>query len=496
VTDIPEGQEQMSDEIQLVSDDDGLAIIGNPTDVERFLISEGLDKLPSRDLGLQRFGKTAGRGAVVMQTGSAIATGSGRWVQITEESAQLIKKYGLMRSKDTGLRLGVVQPHGDKIKGIVQFARGPGSILANPAILAGAAGIMAQFAIQQQMEQIVEYLQEINEKVDDVLRSQTDAVLSDMIGAGWIIEEAWTVREEVGRVSEVNWSKIQGIPTTIASTQEYALRQLDAIAEKLHTSRNAGEIAKAAREAEVKIREWLAVLARCFQLQDATYVLELDRMLEASPEELEQHRLGLSKSRQRRRELIIGSTDCLLTEMGETVRRANSKVLFSPFSSPAAVRSSNQVSADVLEFRGRLGIESNRQAAEAKRWGEAATETRDMVLRTTAEGLDATRRFSADTFSHAVDACRAVDLDGDGIPDKPRALSAVEDGGAAMKGAAVAAGNAIGAGAKNAGSAIGGLLAGTAGKVGSLVQRKKDSAALLSGPDSETGDEPSALPDE
>lgn len=39
----------VDDEIQLISDGDGLAVIGSPTAVERFLISEGL---PSKDLGL------------------------------------------------------------------------------------------------------------------------------------------------------------------------------------------------------------------------------------------------------------------------------------------------------------------------------------------------------------------------------------------------------------------------------------------------------------
>jgi hypothetical protein len=41
----------MDNDIQLISDGDGLAVIGNAADVERFLISEGL---PSKDLRLQR----------------------------------------------------------------------------------------------------------------------------------------------------------------------------------------------------------------------------------------------------------------------------------------------------------------------------------------------------------------------------------------------------------------------------------------------------------
>ena len=125
----------MNGEIQLISDGDGLAVIGDPTDIEHFLISQGLDQLPSRDLGLQRLSKLESNVAVAAHVGSAVAAGSGRWVQITEESAGLIKQYGLMTSKDSGLRLGVVQNVlGDgKIKGIVRFVPGSGSILAKEA---------------------------------------------------------------------------------------------------------------------------------------------------------------------------------------------------------------------------------------------------------------------------------------------------------------------------------------------------------------------------
>lgn len=49
----------MDNEIQLISDGDGLAVIGNPTDVDRFLTSGGLS---SKDLGLQRLKSVAGTG--------------------------------------------------------------------------------------------------------------------------------------------------------------------------------------------------------------------------------------------------------------------------------------------------------------------------------------------------------------------------------------------------------------------------------------------------
>jgi hypothetical protein len=97
----------------------------------------------------------------------------------------------------------------------------------------------------------------------------------------------------VGRFSEVTWSKVQSTAMTIARTQAYALRQLDALAESMEHKAKIGDLAKASKDAESTVREWLAVLARCFQLHDAIAVLELDRVLDATPDELDRHRLAL-----------------------------------------------------------------------------------------------------------------------------------------------------------------------------------------------------------
>ena len=90
----------MDNEIQLISDGDGLAVIGNPTAVERFLVSEGLS---SKDLGLHRLKPTLRTGAGAAEAGSEIAANSGRWVKLTEESAQAMQKFGLRESSKTGL---------------------------------------------------------------------------------------------------------------------------------------------------------------------------------------------------------------------------------------------------------------------------------------------------------------------------------------------------------------------------------------------------------
>lgn len=416
----------MSNEIELISDGDGLAVIGHPTDVERFLLAEGLSLAPSRELDLHRVRSALNTGGALVQAGSEVALNSGRWVRLTKNSSDAVMKYGLMPSKKGGIGHAMIGPRPGHSQQWLQIDKVP-ALLCGPMAPVVLSTLMQQQAMQQQMDEIVEYLQEINEKVDDILRAQKDAVLSDMIGAGLIVKDAYTVRDQVGRVPEVTWSKVQGTSATVACTQAYALRQLEGIAEKLHKKTDPSELAKAAKDAEVRVREWLAVLAYCFQLEDAIAVLELDRVLDASPDELDQHRLGLSDARQNRHNLIAQGTASLLVEMGETVRKANSKVLFNPFKSPAVVRSSNQVAADLIEFRARLGIESEAEASEAKRWGQAAAELRDKMLADTADGVDAARRLGADTLSHAAKALRPADVEGDIISEDSRALSPLGD---------------------------------------------------------------------
>nr|MDT0667608.1 hypothetical protein [Micromonospora sp. DSM 115978] len=120
---------------------------------------------------------------------------------------------------------------------------------------------------------------------------------------------------------------------TIAQTQAYALRQLDALAERLEHKTRIGDLARASRDAESVVREWLAVLARCFQLHDMIAVLELDRVLDASADEadeLDRHRLALRVARQKRIELISRTTERLMARVDSAVGAADRKVLLHP----------------------------------------------------------------------------------------------------------------------------------------------------------------------
>ena len=388
----------MDNQIELISDGDGLAVIGDERDVELFLVSAGL---ASRDLGLPRLKTILSAGSVAANAGSIAAANSGRWVKLTEKSVELINQFGLMAGSKSDLSRGVVQASGGKIKGIVEFVQGPVSTLTSPAVLSGIGGIMSQMAMKQQFDDINEYLAVIDEKVDDIIRSQKNAVIADMIGVDFVIEEAMTVREQVGGVSEVTWSKVQATSMSIARTQAYILRELDAIAEKMERKASMDSLEKTTAKAKTNVQAWLPVLARTFQLQEALAILELDRVLNGSPEELDKHRLGLKAARENRLSLISRTTDRLMVRMDAAAGIANKNVLLHPLDSQAAVRSIEHVATNVVRFRDGLGITSGRESLEAKRWLMAVVETRDEVLKVGAEGIEAAGRFGAGTFERA-----------------------------------------------------------------------------------------------
>jgi hypothetical protein len=251
------------------------------------------------------------------------------------------------------------------------------------------------------MKEITDYLAAIDQKLDAVLRSQTNQVLARLDGVALTVGEAMSVRDAVGRVSDVTWSKVQNSAQTIHETQGYALRQLGDLADKIEEKNKIGALAETAKEAEAEVQKWLVVLARCFALHDAVAVLELDRVLDASPDDLDRHRLGLKSARRDRLQLISERTDRLLGRMDAAVGRANSKVLFNPKQSPAVVKSRNHVAAGVHEFHELLGIESGRESSEARRWSEAAAERWDAARATGAASVDAVKNFGGETRDQA-----------------------------------------------------------------------------------------------
>lgn len=388
----------MAHEIELINDGDGIAVIGPSSAVEQFLMSQDL---PSKELDLKRIGSTLNSAAGVAQAGSEISVESGRWVKLTKESAAALKTSATMRGSRDGVSRAILTEKNGKIKGILEIMDGPGQMLGNPAVLAGAAGIMAQMAMQQTMDEITDYLAVIDAKVDDILRAHKDAVIADMIGVDFVLDDAMTIRDSVGRVSEVNWSKVQSTSLTIGRTQAYALKQLSGIADRLESQKKVNDLAEVSKQAERTVQEWLAVLAHCFRLQDGIAVLELDRVLDTSPDELDDHRRGLQLARQRRLDQLATGTASLLQRMDAAAGTADAKLLLNPMAAPKVLSARNKVHNDVISFQQLLGIDGDGSELEGRRWRDAALEARDKVVASGADGLDSAVQAGNSTLESA-----------------------------------------------------------------------------------------------
>lgn len=138
---------------------------------------------------------------------------------------------GLMPTKVEGVSHAMLGDPG-RIGGWIQVEVGPSAIFGNPSLLLGVAGIMTQFARQQEVRELRNLLLKIDDKLDDVRRRQRDEVIAKMDRAATAIEEAMMIRE-YGGDCETAWAKVVDEPGTIAEVQANALRAIGALTTRL-----------------------------------------------------------------------------------------------------------------------------------------------------------------------------------------------------------------------------------------------------------------------
>ena len=244
-----------------------------------------------------RLSSIAKTGADAANAVSGIIEQSGMYLKLTPESAKRLKDAGgLMKTKTKGISHAMLGETGKNSLKWLQVEDGPGSLLTNPAVLSGLGGLMSQFAQQTEAQELRALLVSIDEKLDDVRRAQRDAVLAKMRSAAAAIDEAMTIRAQGGDPKTL-WDKVSGASETILNVQEEALLALGALADKVEGKSKTGELKRALKEIEREVAVQLAILARCFELQDEFRVVELDHVLATAPENLEGHRRGVAAAR-------------------------------------------------------------------------------------------------------------------------------------------------------------------------------------------------------
>lgn len=390
-------------EIQIISDGDGVAFIGDSALIEEFLAQEGIaEQTISLDVG--RVGSIASKLSPGLHMAGNIAENNGKWLKLTDESAAALRRFGPSIGRDSKLVQGVVRADKGKIAKHLEFVPNTSSMLS-PAMLTGAAGIMAQMAMEQQMAEITDYLEKIDKKLDDVLQGQKDSILAGLDGVAGIINEAMMVRQNTGRVSDVTWSKVQGTAETIAATQAIVLRKLNGITKKLESKKNVGDLLEVVESTRSDLSELLAVLAQTVQLQDALGVIELDRVIEDSPGDLDTHRIGLQIARDARVDAITEATNTLLDRIQQAASLSNGQVVRQFINAPKLFKESKQTANKIAKLQNTLGVEGETTDIESKAWKQALAEVRDdtagKAVKVAVEGKELGERLVAELEGHS-----------------------------------------------------------------------------------------------
>lgn len=360
----------MAGEVELVNDGEGVVVMGERSSVERFLRDTGL-LVHSHSFDLGKLSSIARTGGETATTVAQAIEQSGRYLKLTPESAKRLKDAGgLMKTKTKGVSHAMLGKTGEKSLKWLQVEEGPAALLTNPAVLSGLGGLMSQVAQLAEAHELRALLVKIDEKLDDVRRAQRDSVLAKLRSSAAAIDEAMIIRAEGGDPKTL-WDKVSGTSESILNVQEEALLALRALADKVEGKSKTGELKRAMQEIEEQVVVQLAILARCFELQDEFRVVELDHVLATAPENLEGHRLGVAAAREKRQASVLDGTTQLMTRISAAGGIANDNILLHARAARSVIHSVNATASAVDGFHAPLSIEPVRTSIETIPWREA-----------------------------------------------------------------------------------------------------------------------------
>ena len=369
-----------SDDVQVYSDGDGIAVFGEESQVDAFLErwkGDLLQKFPEKKLDQAIRGISLSMNVL----GEATAA-SGKWVKLTADSAADFDKYGPSLSKQNGLMYGVVRnPKGQIVKHL-QF-EDPAKLALNPAQMLNVGGMLTQISLYQQMRDISKHLESIEDKLDYVLKDLKGSLFAELEGATASIDKAMVLREETGRVNEVTWSQVQGVQSSIYLIQSKALRRLMNLADTLEADASVADRLTAIGGVEGELTDLFAALSETFRLQDAFYIVELDRVMETDSDDLESHREAVQRSRKERVEKVTEVTTQLLERIyasGKVSRTERLRMLKKP---ELLIEKCNSAANEVVQTQVLLGADTTHEELESQTWTDALREVRDGALNTT-----------------------------------------------------------------------------------------------------------------
>lgn len=316
--------------------------------------------------------RTLARAANATELVSVAQAKSGRWLKLTPESAAYLRDAGVkVATSGVVRRNDLPAGRGSQIVKHLKFERLP---VATPAAPAALAAMATQAALEAALADIAKYLAAIDAKLDQLLKQRKIEVLGQLGGVTLAIEEADTIHTETGAVSSVTWSKVQANSLALQMMQVEAVAQLNALADYVREAANDTDgAAQALFRAQKDAPFWLGVLARTMALQDRQYVLELARVGEDEPTQLEAHRQGIRIVRAKRTRRIVESLESISASVRECADLTNLDRVANPFSAQQVTRGANGVNDSITEFAEHADLElAGADRLDGASWGRAA----------------------------------------------------------------------------------------------------------------------------
>lgn len=334
--------------VTIIQDEQGITFLGDAGAIDLWLKDEGFNSKAFKAKAVQTV-SMASKGA---QKASDAMVESGRWVKLTKESAELVAKYGT-NGKKGNLFSGVARRKNGNIVKHLQFTKAD---QLNPAMLTGISGVMAQMALEQAVSEITDYLKEIDAKLDDLLRDQKDQTVSKLAGISHMIDETMLIYQQVGSISETTWSKVSGCPQDIATIQAYAIAKIKGLTEKVEREQDPKQVRPLTQQIRQEIHQWLGMLASAVKMQDQVSCIELARVCQGEPEQLEAHKKGIVLARNKRLEEIEQSLNALGEQLEAKANTVGGQVLLNPYSSPHAIANIESITGDLNAFANTLQL--------------------------------------------------------------------------------------------------------------------------------------------
>ena len=333
------------DEVVVITSEEGALLLGPETELTQLNSSDTLSPV-SPEL-LRRVSKAL--------TGiEKYQEQSGRWLKLDAESAKYLQLHGI---KTRDIRAGVI-----RVKDLPYnlTSRSGGSLLKHlkfeqtglltPAAPIALASMMQQASVERQMEQMQDYLERIDAKLDAVLRFQKDSLAGEIDGIAEVLKEALLVMERTEGVTDTQWATVQQLHGELFKLQGRVLRHLSAIAEKMAQSKTSpGKVKETFQDTNTDARFWLHELARTVQLQNQMYVLQLKRVDAVEGESAEGYTAAVAISREKRASRLVESLSAIAStshELGDfpLLRKAID------WNSPRAVQEINHLFSQLRDF--------------------------------------------------------------------------------------------------------------------------------------------------